>query len=159
MSYSPGDVFTADDANLLAAPPHCFVYQSSVTATSSSLGPVDMDAEQSDPLGWHNPASNPSRVTPTIAGWYHVVGGVAFAANTTGYRLVQLLHSNGNRIAEQRSNTASTSVAWVVNVAGYAYFNGTTDYVVVAALQNSGGSLNTIAGLGLTFLQVQYVGE
>ena len=160
MSLPAGHILTAAEFNLAYAPPRCFLYQTATSSfpTSGTIDAVTFDTEQSDPLGWHSLVSNTERVTPTIAGWYHVAAGICFASNATGYRLAQILINGGNRVAEARV-TSVGAVAMPINLGGYVQLNGTTDYVSLHGMQTSGGSLNSIAGLGLTFMQVQYVGE
>ena len=160
MSLPAGHILTAADFNLAYAPPRCFLYQTATSSfpTSGTAAVVTFDTEQSDPLGWHSTVTNTERVTPTIPGWYHVSAGVCYASNATGYRFGQIL-VNGNTIAAEVRVPSTSAVQVPVNLSGYVQLNGTTDYVLLRGLQTSGGSLSSVAGIGLTFLQVQYVGK
>lgn len=106
--------------------------------------------------GWS--AGSPTRYTAKVAGYYLVIGQLAFATNTTGNRVAQVL-KNGNTAVSYGSmaiptcNTGSFNTS--LNTTGLVYMNGTTDYVEQICYQDSGGSLNTV--VGGTFLTLLHV--
>lgn len=117
-------------------------------SADSALGTTSPDrawTEDADTRGWHNPSSNPTRVTPDIPGMYMINFGIQWAFNGTGGRTV-MLYRNGSLITSARhSQPASNDGAGSDAVTFHGYMNGTTDYVEAFVNQSSGGSLNTLA--------------
>lgn len=88
--------------------------------------------EDFDPQGMHNPATNPSRITPNVAGTYACVGSVFWAsvANTT-YRKT-IMRTNGTTTIPGTQGLANnlTSSNWSQQTPIALFtFNGSTDYV------------------------------
>lgn len=140
----------------------CRVYRSSAQSlTNDTVTLIDFNAETSDGPGWHSNTTNPSRVTPTIAGLYLIVGGISFAANGTGSRDVTIWRNGtgGSPVASQGRGaavTATYSVNWTVT--GVFPANGTTDYFSLSGRQDSGGALNVNGGEFLTWMSVTFLG-
>lgn len=100
-----------------------------LTAIDFSTGNM---TEDFDAFGFHNPASNSTRLTPTVAGTYGIAGSVfwAVAANTT-YRKV-ILQTNGTTTIPGTQALANnlTGANWSQPAPTALFaFNGTTDYV------------------------------
>lgn len=108
----------------------------------------------------HDPASNPSRVTPTVAGYYRFTGTVWFATATTPVRTSIQWRVNSSAGAtgpviedafngRQHSSPMSTAII---------AFNGTTDYVELMALQDSSGNINTfVSGQVASILEWEWL--
>lgn len=119
---------------------------------------VSFDTESYDTNGWHDNATNNSRITPLTAGYVRPSGTVDFLSNATGYRLVEV---RKNGLVIQRATVAAASGE--ATVVAFAFdpisMNGTTDYLEVAVKQNSGGALNVSAGAAyVTCFAVEYLG-
>jgi hypothetical protein len=100
--------------------------------------------------GWS--ASNPTRFTPPIAGWYQMDGAGSFAATATASQIrgaswlingsVVVGATNRSQVDNPIANQISS-----VDARQFAHeFNGTTDYVELAPFQNTGANLNTSTG-------------
>lgn len=127
---------------------------------------ITWDKEDIDTHGFHSTAVNPTRITPTVPGWYRGYYGVSFkpqstSADTTGIRSGGLIF-NGAGLADiewrsylNPSNVVGHSCVIKGNVFGPVYFNGVNDYVEVWAYQNSGGTKTTDVGAGTTDYEEQ----
>lgn len=83
----------------------------------------------------------PTKVTPSVPGWYLGSAGISFLANTTGYREMD---ARVNGIAQIRIKLDPNANGGIMVMRGNTFlspFNGTTDFCEVTAFQNSGGSL------------------
>lgn len=94
-------------------------------------------------------ASQPTRIKPSVPGWYIGSCGWSFAGNTTGLREMNV-YKNGltnvntdvNMIRQMSQGYANAS--WTNVSRGNVFleqFNGTTDYVEMQLFQNSGSTL------------------
>lgn len=150
--FAPGEVLT--DANLEAVTlpwnACCQLLRTAVsigdasqtTISFNSVGHVELDD-----LGWHDPAVNPDRVIPNIAGWYRISGCYTTAASTAYTRLNCLPLKNGAGITCTKTDVMWPGPTESVNASvGFTsrliQANGTTDYFGVSVFQNSAGSLN-----------------
>jgi hypothetical protein len=98
------------------------------------------DTEVLDPLSWHDPSTNPSRITPTINGWYEVRHNFQFNGNATGRRAAPI-RLNGSTLyygdVKAAGTAANVGCIQVVELP----LNGSTDYVEAYPFQDSGSSL------------------
>lgn len=112
---------------------------------------ITYGVEDIDTHGFHSTTTNPSRVTPTVPGWYVGSYGCSFAAGTTGRRIVGLRKNGGvsggnpQWRTDQKAPTTGNFVCKGIAF-GPVWMNGTTDYLEVVAYQTQGVSLNTDAG-------------
>ena len=155
--------FTRDAFAFLLSPPRCSIYQTATTsmATSGSSQLILFDTEAYDTDTMHSTSTNTSRVTATTTGLYLVTAALGFAANTTGYRLAQIRKNSagavgsGTRVAIASASAVPTGAT---SLSFSAYVQLTAgDYVEMFGLQNSGGALATVAGVGETMIQAQWV--
>ena len=136
-----------DNLNFLLAPPvgRLHLTTQPTLASSATMSTVAWDTEDYDLDGAH--AASASSIIPATAGYYDILGAIAFTAvNTTGNRRAQIT-VNGTAIpGSQLSDPApdATHVS-IVPVAYQGYFNGTTDFFDVRASQTSGGNLALIS--------------
>ena len=128
----------------------CRIYNAgNLSIVNNTLTSVTFDTEQYDVPGWHNPASNPERITFDRSGTVVVMAHVQFAAGTSGVRRCSI-EKNGTEGTEYETTTAALHSIPMCRV--FPVVN--TDYVRLTALQVSGGALNLIGGAAYTFLQV-----
>lgn len=125
--------------------------RSAVSGTVYSMGASGYSfTEQTDTLGWHNPSTNPDRVTPNVAGVYRVTASSQTAANVTGNRRVQISRNSTPYAEVTLASAASNSTNGVTAV---MTLNGTTDYVTAQTDQGSGSSLTVTAQLSVEFIR------
>ena len=90
-------------------------------------------------------ASQGTRITPSVPGWYVGTAGISFNPNTSGYREMDVRKNGVTTSLTMRTKCdAWTSSGTTVVMRGTTFleqFNGTTDYIEVTAWQNSGVSL------------------
>jgi hypothetical protein len=84
------------------------------------------------------------RFTPTVAGYYQIIGGVADVSGGTSGGLKAYLYKNGALYTY--TNIPMTNTGVISQCSTIMYFNGSTDYVELWCAQNSGGSLNIGGG-------------
>jgi len=137
--------------------PNSAVFMGTVSATLPTTTNVSLGAasysytENSDGLNWHVPATNPERITPSVAGWYRATLALVYAANVTGTRNAIIL-KNSVRVGGSYPTTSSAgegnSQATVV-----VPMNGSTDYFVFQTSQSSGGNLALTAYSAVEFVK------
>lgn len=123
------------------------------TALTYGAGSEDIDTH-----GYHDTSTNPTRVTPLIAGYYRVTVNTAMAAPTTAYsQVAAAIAKNGTRAAPQaivRPDVASIAGA-SAQTTQIVLMNGTTDYLEHMASQINGAataqSTTASAGFQSTF--------
>jgi hypothetical protein len=110
--------------------------------------PLAFVSEDIDTHGFHDPATNNSRITPTIAGYYRFWGSYWSATLTSPATIDANIRKNGTINLAPGPRRASGGVGtWVqssievppVTVA----MNGTTDYAELVGRQDSGGASTT----------------
>ena len=161
-----------DVADFWALTPRAYVYQSSVTSVANSAASwtlLPMQAEvfdivQSGDSPMHDTTTDPSRVYIRTTGKYEINGQVQIVLNSVGYRSAQV------RLNAAGSGTGGTQLALnVVDASSAALVSlpiptvevslTEGDYVEAFAQQNSGGALNTVVGVGVSFLRVKLSGS
>lgn len=94
-------------------------------------------------------STSPTRITPSVPGWYVGSFGFSFANNATGVRAGSII-KNGLGATERVltvSHDAYTDGGITVVSRGNVFmeqFNGTTDYITVEVQQTSGGALGLL---------------
>lgn len=95
-------------------------------------------------------AAQPTRITPSVPGWYVGSCGFSFSNNVTGYREMDV-RKNGSateKVIRIKIDAWATSTQTVTS-RGHLFleqFNGTTDYVETTLWQNSGVTLPVYVG-------------
>lgn len=134
-----------DAVTFVANPPMFIGTQAGAQSiANNTLVALTLDTTVIDTYSGHSNVTNNSRYTPTVAGYYLVVGSYGQAANGTGNRFV-LIYKNGARVnlgslgglAAGAANTGSIQASAMVQC------DGASDYIEVFAFQSSGGALNT----------------
>lgn len=127
------------------------------TATALTFG---ASSEDIDTNSFHDTATNTSRVTPTVAGYYEVTVTASFATGASSYtQITAAAAKNGTRAAPQdiRRPDAGTSATNAQTTATLTA-NGTTDYFEGFASQNSSGAQNTNVSAGFqSVLEVKFL--
>jgi hypothetical protein len=118
------------------------------TAITFATGSEDFDLG-----GWHDVATNTSRITPTSAGYIRLYGTVWLAADTDLISIYASIGKNGTIFQRNRlilPSTATASAFRSVTVTASAACNGTTDYFELFGrqLQASAASLSTNVAAG-----------
>jgi len=164
----------ASVSSFALTPPQCYAYQATLQSlTNNTYGVISMDAEVFEVANsydggsdspHHDNTTDNSRVYVRTSGKYEIVGQVQIASNATGVRIAQVRSNAAGNVAsgtqlavnQQGALTgASTSVTIPTVIAQL----NAGDYLEIFALQNSGGALNTVPGLGVTFLRIRLVGS
>ena len=118
------------------------IANATVTVLGSTATPTVPWTEVADANGWHNPSTNPTRITPTIAGRYQIILQGGFASNVTGIRYYALKFNGAAYATNDRIIIdAATDPTAGGQVTTERTFNGTTDYVEAEIYQTSGGAL------------------
>lgn len=151
--------YSAGNAWVLLSMPGCDLacnIASVATGTAVTLGSTpNAYTEISDKLNWHDPSTNPNRITPTIAGVYLVTMGANWATNagTTGTRQY-IIRKNGTVIpgggpvvaaATDISGNGSSSIP--------VQLNGTTDYIDVGIIHSAGQGIAFASTLTVQLLR------
>lgn len=119
--------------------------QTLTTGTSTAIG---FDAEDFDDdvdgVGGHDNVTNNSRYTARYPGVYLISGGVTFAANATGFRLLWFringIDINGSLV---ELNAVTGGAVHAIGARTIEQYLASGDYVELIAHQTSGGNLNT----------------
>lgn len=154
-TWVAGEVVTAAimnthvrDNELALYPARVQVYNAgTATIATGTITTLSFDQEDFDSDAFHNPASNPSRLTvpAALGGDYFVYGQVAMGSFTGSVEA--LIKKNGTTILASHtagSGTADGPGVWVGRVLSLA----PTDYVELQVWQNSGGNVTLNGGAG-----------
>lgn len=119
---------------------------SDATATLLSYG---SGSEDIDTHGFHDTSTNPTRITPTVAGYYRCT--VTYHTVSAAYtQLLVGIRKNGSNVdpvlvvRPDAASSAGQSVQCTVTVA----VNGTGDYLEHLVQQNSSAARNTTTAAG-----------
>jgi hypothetical protein len=121
--------------------------QGLATSTRTVLSFNSEAAPQYDVGGYHDTATNNSRLTAPAAGYFLVFADVYFTPNATGSR--QLIFEINRtvvfvgRVVEQAVNPGAESAASVLNLTTVVHMNA-GDYIEVSAFQSSGSTLSAL---------------
>lgn len=134
------------------------------TATQSipdaALTPLQFGAEDFDTHGFHDPVTNNTRITPTVAGYYDF-RGTYYTGPRADYVTVDCsLRKNGVTSmapAERKGYpTAATQVSLAISTQCQAliFCNGTTDYVELMAFQDNAANVAQLTNQSARFSSV-----
>jgi hypothetical protein len=104
---------------------------------------ITINTEIFDTNSNYDPTTN-FRFTPTVAGYYQIIGAVADVSGGTSGGLKAYLYKNGSLYTY--TNIPMTNTGVIAQCSAIIFFNGSTDYVELWGAQNSGGSLNIGGG-------------
>lgn len=176
-TFTAGEKLTAaeleqinDAVDFWALTPRCYAYQSTIQSlTNNTWAAITLDAEvydivQSGDTVSHDLSTDNSRIYVRTAGKYELSGQVQVASNATGYRAAQIRlnaagSSAGGTGLAVNYQGAISGVSTSVNVIPVEASLNAGDYIELFGLQNSGGALNTVGGLGVTYLRLKLTGS
>ena len=129
-----------------AGVPYCLVRNSGATSIANATEVVlSWDTDVQDPDASHDPGSNPSRITPNVAGQYVAFCSGTWASNASGVRTLFFRRngSGSDRAWGHIMNPTDGDTTIFSNFSGETLTaNGSTDYFEVVVAQSSGGSLS-----------------
>lgn len=114
------------------------------TATTGSGGGT---TETFDPSDIHSTASNDTRLTAGLAGFYIVGGQIVFANSTGGDLRYVMLTQNGTEIARQALPTTFPAVEVPALNVSTGVSAAASDYFELKVWQDSGGALNVTSAV------------
>ena len=143
-----GTVLTSASSQVTG--PAFSAYQSSATSLSNNtLTKITFTTSEFDTSGGMYASS---RFTPTIAGYYQVLGMVSVGALNP----YSTIYKNGSEFKRgSQLGGAITGVGCLVTA--LIYLNGSSDYVEIYTVQNSGTTQTTNTGVSLTYFQASMV--
>lgn len=100
---------------------------------------VESGADFEDASGLHSLASNTSRFTATIAGWYHLHAWITWDAGPAGQRFLRIVKNAGTYMSQV--DRSATGGGDYMEISGYARL-AATDYIEFIVVQQTGGSLD-----------------
>ncbi len=165
-TFTTGEVVTAAKLNAQVRDNLDFLHTARIVSvgtlstaaiTTSTWTLINFTFEVVDTMsGWS--AGAPSRITPTIAGYYQIRGCVNWAsdATKTGSRAARLW-VNGATLYDQDTragldNTHANQVSRVI------YFNGSTDFVELQCWHSKGSDHNLSSAGQATWLEAIWIG-
>ena len=107
-------------------------------------------SEDIDTHGFHDTSTNPSRITPSVPGYYRLTGTVWYSVDTDLVSYFASIGRNGSFVGPRTRMvlpaTATSSLSRSVPVTAMLQANGSGDYFELFArqLQTTPGSLNTM---------------
>ena len=122
------------------------------TDTEILFGP---GSEDTDTHGYHDTRTLTHRITPQLAGYYRLTGGVFWGSDTDLISWYSAIAKNGSvqapRVRDVLPATATANLTRGLQVSTILQANGTSDYfsLVGRQLQNTPGALNTLVGSSL----------
>jgi len=136
----------------------CSVYKTSNQSYSTGVAAdVTFDSEVVDDGNWHNPASNPERITVAVAGLYVAWATVRFVKSSGGsgsFPIEAYIRKNGSTETGNRARPDFTIDANPKEFAlgGIPFSMAANDYINLNVKQSSGGSGNITGAAGETSL-------
>jgi hypothetical protein len=129
--------------NFMGTPPQARLHQAvSQSLANNTFSAITFDSTDIDTYSGHSNVTNNTRYTFQYSGTYLLLGGVSWAASTTGFRQV-LFRGNGTASYKKIQAAPSPSFETALQTAVTEPFNA-GDYVELMCWQNSGGSLSTV---------------
>lgn len=118
-------------------------------------------SEDTDTHNFHDPSTNNSRVTPTLAGYYLVTGTVAFSGNGNVTAASAAIVKNAASTIQpfMRVKPGTSTAAFSVQTRCQVQFNGTGDYIELWGNATfASGTLSTQASGGInSVLELEYL--
>lgn len=162
-TFFAGDVLTAAALNAVTDKPICQLFQTAAQTitdnTSTAL--TFTGTEDIDTHNFHDPATNPERITPTVPGYYLVTASYGTATPATMVTILLSILKNATIIKGARrpfTGTTTTS-SQTIDTSIIVALNGSTDFVSATALQDNTGSASqaTITGTVASSLSVEFI--
>jgi hypothetical protein len=122
--------------------------------TNNTDAAITFTTEDIDTHGFHDNATNNSRITPSLAGYYQVTGRVVFSGDNDFTILQARIARNGSVQAAIERNLnpgTSSSAGRAASASGIFSANGTTDYFELWGLQANTSAAATPTNIGGSF--------
>lgn len=154
-TITPGQAWTAalfntviaQGLSFLAAPPVAQLYQATAqTLANNTATPISFDGETSDTYGGHSLTTSNSEYICQYPGYYLLLGGVAVATNTSGYRRAHFT-VNGS-VVQGAQGAPAPNYETVTTTSAITYLTA-GQYVQLIGWQYSGSSLATLVSGGI----------
>jgi hypothetical protein len=108
---------------------------------------LPLNSENFDPNNFHSTVTNNSRITPTVAGKYDVLGQVAWATNANDWRNISIKKNNTTFFASSSVMAVTApGIPTTQEVSAEIDMNGTTDYVELLVSAGVGAGAASILG-------------
>jgi len=148
MMVATGDEINAEDITdiedlTFRAPGVRLVQSVAQSIPDNTATAITFTTEDLDPNSFHDPVTNNTRITPTVAGWYRFNGTYFSATITTPVLFATYLRKNNASTIPPGYRGISTNSSPSVACEALIEMNGSTDYVELVALQDSAGATNT----------------
>ncbi len=124
----------------------------SMPANATAALTFGSGSEDIDTHNIHDPASNTSRITPTVAGYYRLSATLWLSTSTISNVNFQIFIAKNSVITPpgyRQSWTAGGNAIRSVAVTAMATCNGSGDYFEAFGLQGTAGAINTQVGGGV----------
>jgi len=152
-----------DVFNFLLSPPRAYAYRNADKSTTDAVDTLyDLDAELYDPYATpaHDTATNNSRLVAAETGIYVCYAQATWAANATGRRRLTIRKNSAG------SSTGGTQVGRLdIPVVPAGQHTSALaapaqltagDYIEMFVQQTSGGALNVLTGIGISYLAFEW---
>ncbi len=138
--------YLEDPFNFLMNPPMVRLRKTTVQAVPhNTFTAVSWDYVEVETVNFWDSA-NPTKLTPSVPGYYIGSFGWSFVGNATSYRAGQVIKNSSGTVktmvVHQDAYTNATYTEVSRGNVFFEQFNGTTDYITIELFQVSGGSLN-----------------
>jgi hypothetical protein len=167
-TFQAGEIETAANLNTLVTavnfllnPPRCRLWAPAVQSIpNAAYTALTFSGELYDTDSMHSTTTNPTRITATTSGLYHVEAAGTFQPNATGRRLGSIF-VNGAQLPTDSVDTqpvSSGSIGTTVIAQG-DYQLAAGDYLEFRLYQDSGAAINTYATTNtVSWLSARWVG-
>lgn len=137
--FTAGDVLQAADLNGLNNVTYLFGANYTLATSTLDIHDYGAGTEIVDVSNWHSETTNPSRITPTVAGFYYVWASAVLesASVSTGTRIFVGIYKNGSGTSNFSLSTYSPNYPGILT-GGVIEMNGTTDYLTMGIYQTAG---------------------
>jgi hypothetical protein len=102
---------------------------------------IPFDSEWSDIPGWHSTATNPSRVTVGLSGWYVIAGTAQYQGAGPGNRYVNISYNGVTEIAAAGGTYPTLTNVLLLNMSTLYYLTA-GDYVELCVYHDIGAATN-----------------
>ena len=132
--WQSGDVLTATDLNTFT-PVTVLEFSGNISDATETL--ISFTTEIVDVGDWHSNSTNPSRITPDVAGTYLATGHYSTGSSGVDYAFSRF-YKNGSSVGASIAQFSGTNIIGSHDIQFFLQMNGTTDYLEYKVYQASG---------------------
>jgi len=103
---------------------------------------LSFSSEAWDTNNIHDNATNNSRLTCKVAGYYLVIGFCQWVSNSTGRRLIRIQKNGTTTMFQAEVTISAANIYAPMDITGFLYL-AVNDYIELQVFQTSGAALNT----------------